>query len=253
MSSFDTIPHDALVARVESKIIDGKVLDLIRGWLKADILKDLERWTPTQGSPQGAVISPLLANIYLDPLDKLMAATGYRMVRYADDFVVLCASREDAQAALSEIRTWVAANGLTLHPDKTHVGDCRIPGQGFEFLGYRFEAGRRLVRTKSLDKLKDRIREKTGRSRGDSLARIIADLNRTLRGWFGYFKQAHHHTFGILDGFVRRRLRALLRKQEKRPGRGHCRADHQRWPNAFFANAGLFALQAAWQSARQPR
>ena len=253
MSSFDTIPHDALVARVESKIIDGKVLDLIRGWLKADILKDLERWTPTQGSPQGAVISPLLANIYLDPLDKLMAATGYRMVRYADDFVVLCASREDAQAALSEIRTWVAANGLTLHPDKTHVGDCRIPGQGFEFLGYRFEAGRRLVRTKSLDKLKDRIREKTGRSRGDSLARIIADLNRTLRGWFGYFKQAHHHTFGILDGFVRRRLRALLRKQEKRPGRGHCRADHQRWPKAFFAKAGLFALQAAWQSARQPR
>ena len=87
---FDTIPHEALMARVEAKVSDGRVLDLIRGWLKADILKGLERWTPAQGSPQGAVISPLLANIYLDPLDKLMAERGYRMVRYADDFVILC-------------------------------------------------------------------------------------------------------------------------------------------------------------------
>ena len=91
------------------------------------------------------MISPLLANIYLDPLDKLMAAQGYRMVRYADDFVILCRTREDADAALAEIRAWVTANGLTLHPSKTHVGDCRVPGQGFEFLGYRFEAGRRCV------------------------------------------------------------------------------------------------------------
>jgi group II intron reverse transcriptase/maturase len=125
-SYFDTIPHDALVARVEVKIIDGGVLDLIRGWLKADILKGLERWTPTQGSPQGAVISPLLANIYLDPLDKLMAARGFQMVRYADDFVVLCRTRGDADAALTEVRAWVEANGLTLHPTKTHVGDCRV-------------------------------------------------------------------------------------------------------------------------------
>ena len=250
---FDTIPHDALVARIETKVIDGKVLDLIRGWLTADILKGLERWTPTQGSPQGAVISPLLANIYLDPLDKLMAAKGYRMVRYADDFVILCRTHEDAEAALAEVRTWVEANGLTLHPDKTHVGDCRIPGQGFEFLGYRFEAGKRYVRKKSLNKLKDSIRAKTSRSRGDSLERVIKDLNRVLRGWFGYFKQAHVTTFGILDGFVRRRLRAFLRKQQKRPGRGICRADHHAWPNAFFAKAGLFALHAARQTARQPR
>ena len=131
---FDSIPHDGLVAKVEAKIIDGDVLDSIRGWLKADILKGLERWTPTQGSPQGAVISPLLANIYLDPLDKLLAAQGFRMVRYADDFVVLCKSREDAEASLAEVRAWVTANGLTLHPEKTHVGDCRIPGQGFEFV-----------------------------------------------------------------------------------------------------------------------
>ena len=253
MSSFDTIPHDRLVARIESKVTDGKVLDLLGGWLTADILKGAEQWTPVQGSPQGAVISPLLANIYLDPMDRLMAAKGFRMVRYADDFVILCRTREDADAALAVVRSWVAENGLTLHPEQTHVGDCRQPGQGFEFLGYRFEAGVRHVRKKSLDKLKDGIRDKTGRSRGDSLARIIADLNPKLRGWFNYFKQARPRIFGIIDGFVRRRLRAILRKQEKRPSRGRSLIDHQRWPNAYFANAGLFALQTAWSTARQPR
>jgi len=250
---FDSIPHDRLLARVEEKVSDGRVLDLIRGWLKADILNGLERWTPTRGSPQGAVISPLLANIYLDPLDAAMAERGRRMVRFADDFVILCRTREEADAALAEVRAWVSENGLALHPEKTHVGDCRRPGQGFEFLGYRFEAGQRHVRQKSLNKFKDSIREKTRRTRGDSLACAVADLNPLLRGWFGYFKHAHHTTFGKLDGFVRRRLRAILRKQEKRPGQGICRADHQRWPNAFFAEAGLFALHTAWLSARQSR
>lgn len=250
---FDTIPHERLMERIEKRVSDGRVLDLIRGWLKADILKGLERWTPVRGSPQGAVISPLLANIYLDPLDALMVERGSRMVRYADDFVILCRTREEADAALVEVRAFVTENGLTLHPTKTHVGDCRRPGQGFEFLGYRFEAGRRFVRKKSLTRLEDGIRDKTRRTRGDSLACVVADLNPVLRGWFGYFKHAHHTTFDRLDGFVRRRLRAFLRKQEKRPGQGVCRADHQRWPNAFFANAGLFALHTAWTSARQSR
>ena len=250
---FDTIPHDRLMARVEAKVVDGRILDLIRGWLKADILKGLERWTPTQGSPQGAVISPLLANIYLDPLDKLMAAKGYRMVRYADDFVILCRTSDDAGAALAEVQAWVMANGLTLHPTKTHTGDCRVPGQGFEFLGYRFEAGQRFVRKKSLTKLKDSIRDTTRRTRGVSLACIIADLNPVLRGWFGYFKQAHWTTFGDLDKMIRRRLRAFLLKQDKRVHFGRSHEISKRWPNAFFADAGLFALHTAWQTARQPR
>ena len=182
-----------------------------------------------------------------------MAAQGYRMVRYADDFVVLGRSREEAEAALSDIRAWVAENGLTLHPDKTYVGDCREAGEGFDFLGYRFEAGRRWVRRKSLMRLKDGIRAKTRRTRGASLARVIAELNPMLRGWFGYFKHAHSSTFRKLDGFIRRRLRALLRKQEKRPGFGRCLADQKRWPNACFADAGLFALNTAWQTARHPR
>jgi RNA-directed DNA polymerase len=252
-SYFDTIPHERLMQRIEERISDGRILGLARGWLEQDIMQDLQRWTPTEGTPQGAVISPLLANIYLHPLDTLMAVRGYRMVRYADDFVVLCKSREQAAAALAEIRAWAADNGLRLHPDKTRVGDCRQAGQGFDFLGYRFEAGRRFVRKKSLDRFKDKIRDKTRRTRGDSLARIIDDLNPTLRGWFAYFKHAHPRTFIALDKFIRRRLRSLLRKQEKRPGFGRCRADHQRWTIAFFAQAGLLALHTARLNARYSR
>ena len=252
-SYFDTIPHERLMRRVEERISDGRILGLLRGWLKQDILRDLERWTPEEGTPQGAVISPLLANIYLHPLDELMAARGYRMVRYADDFVVLCKSREEADAALADIRAWVAENGLRLHPDKTHVGDCLVKGQGFEFLGYRFEGGRRFVRKKSLTKIKDSIRAKTRRTRGTSLARIIDDLNPTLRGWLAYFKHAHPRTFLVLDAFIRRRLRAILRKQAKRPGHGRTYEDHRRWPNAFFAEVGLLALHTARLTARPSR
>ena len=250
---FDSIPHDRLMARVAASISDGRVLALLDGFLRQDIMKDMARWTPTAGTPQGAVISPLLANLYLHPLDLLMEQSGRRMVRYADDFVILCRSEEAALTVLRQVEAWAAAEGLTLHPDKTRIGDSRQPGQGFEFLGYRFEAGRRLVRKKSLKALKDKVRTKTGRSRGDSLERIIADLNPLLRGWFGYFKHATPALFGVLDGFVRRRLRAILRKQEKRPGIGRCRADHQRWPNAFFAAHGLFTLHAASAQARHSR
>lgn len=252
-SYFDSIPHEQLMKRIEERISDGRVLELLRLWLEQDILDEMQRWTPVVGTPQGAVISPLLANIYLHPLDERMAELGHKMVRYADDFVVLCRSREEAAAALAQIRAFAAENGLKLHPEKTHLGDWRQPGEGFDFLGYRFEVGKRLVRKKSLTRLKDRIREKTRRTCGQSLACVIADLNAMLKGWFGYFKHAHPHTFPSVDGFVRRRLRAILRKQEKRPGFGFCRNDHKRWPTAFFAQAGLFALHTAWLEARDSR
>ena len=252
-SYFDTIPHARLLERVKEHVSDGRVLELIEAFLQQDIIKDLERWTPVGGTPQGAVVSPLLANIYLHALDCQMKQKGYRMVRYADDFVVLCRSAEQAQAALAEVKAWVEANGLSLNAEKTHVGDCRQEGQGFEFLGYRFEAGRRWVRRKSLRAIRDRIRMRSKRTRGDSLARIIADLNPTLRGWFNYFKHAHPMTFSGMDGFVRRRLRAILRKQEKRPGMGRCRDDHQRWPNKFFATQGLFTMVTARELASQSR
>jgi RNA-directed DNA polymerase len=252
-SYFDSIPHERLMERVEAHISDGRLLALLRSFLEQDIFDGMQSWAPTGGTPQGAVISPLLANLYLHDLDVLMRDRGHRMVRYADDFVILCRSREEAEAALAEVRDWVQANGLTLHPDKTQVGDWRQPGQGFEFLGYRFEAGRRWVRDKSLARLRQKVREKTKRSRGDSLACVIADLNPMLRGWFEYFKHAYRTTFPDVDGFVRRRLRALLRKQEKRPGLGRCHDDHRRWPNAFFAQQGLFTLHTAHLAASDPR
>lgn len=250
---FDTIPQQALLAKVAQQISDGRVLALIQAYLTQDILHGMHRWQPTGGTPQGAVISPLLANIYLHGLDVEMAASGYCMVRYADDFVVLCHSQHAAEAALAKVRAWCQGHGLTLHPEKTHIGDCRQPGQGFDFLGYRFEAGQRWVRNQSLNSLKERVRQVTKRTQGQSLAYVIGRLNPILRGWFGYFKHAHHWIFRRLDGFIRRRLRALLRKQQKRPGMGHCLNDHLRWPNAFFAEAGLFTLETAYHAARHPR
>ena len=167
--------------------------------------------------------------------------------------MVLCRTAEQAQAALNEVRGWVEQNGLRLNADKTHVGDCRQAGQGFEFLGYRFEAGQRWVRPKSLKALRERVRGKTIRTRGDSLAKIIEDLNPLLRGWFNYFKHAHSVAQLGIDGFARRRLRAILRKQEKRPGMGKCLDDHLRWPNTYFATRGLFTITAARALASQSR
>jgi RNA-directed DNA polymerase len=241
------------MAMVAGSISDGRVLGLIERFLQHEIMSDMARWQPTTGTPQGAVLSPLLANLYLHPLDRLIEQGGYRMVRYADDFVILCATEAEAQAALRQVTAWVSANGLSLHPDKTRVGDSREPGQGFDFLGYRFEAGRRFVRSKSLKAFKDRVRQRTMRSRGDSLGRIIAELNPLLRGWFGYFKHARPRLFRKLDGFIRRRLRAILRKQQRRPSMGRSEADHRRWANAFFADQGRFTLQAACEAAAHSR
>jgi len=250
---FDTIPHDRLMERVEDRISDGRLLKLLKMWLKQEVISDVSSWTPTKGSPQGAVISPLLANIYLHPLDEYLTELGFRMVRYADDFVILCRHPSEAQNALVAAKEWVERHGLSLHPDKTHIGDCRIKGQGFDFLGYHFEAGKRWVRKKSLKVLKDKIRENTHRTCGKSMRAIIDKLNPMLRGWFGYFKHAMQWTFSSLDGFIRRRLRAILRKQQKKPGQGRCYADQSKWPNKYFAAAGLFSLKEAWQTASQSR
>ena len=250
---FDTIDHDRLMQEVERKVSDGRMLTLIRRYLKQEVLSDMEGWTPTKGTPQGAVLSPLLANIYLHPMDEHVRQMGYEMVRYADDFVVLCRSTVEAEAALGVIRSHCEAYGLTLHPEKTKLGDCRVPGQGFDFLGYHFEAGRRWVRKKSRDSMRDRIRGKTKRTCGRSLDQIIEELNPMLRGWFVYFKHASPYEFRQMDGFVRRRLRAVLRKQQKRSGRGATWRDHRQWPNAFFAEHGLFTCTQAYALASQSR
>jgi RNA-directed DNA polymerase len=247
-SYFDTIPHERLLALISEKISDRKILALLALFLKQGVMVGLARWTPEAGTPQGAVISPLLSNIYLDPLDHLMAEAGLEMVRYADDFVILCRDRHTAEAALRLVEAWTAQAGLTLHPEKTAIVDAET--EGFDFLGYRFEQGQRRPREKSLKKLKDAIRRKTRRANGHSLPRIITNVNRTLRGWFEYFKHSHPWTFTTLDGWIRMRLRSILRKRRGLKGRGRG-LDHNRWTNTFFAREGLFSLVTAHQRACQ--
>lgn len=237
---FDSIPHDRLMARLQEKIADGPVLRLIDNFLKADILDEASRWTPEAGAPQGAVLSPLLSNIYLDPLDHLLAESGFAMVRYADDFVILCRTAEDAGRALEIVRQWTAENGLTLHPTKTKVLDART--DSFDFLGYTFRGVQHEPRRKSRQKLKDALRAKTRRTSGDSLQCIVKNVNRTLRGWYEYFQHSSYaNVYRELDGWTRMRLRSIFRKRAGRRGCGRGR-DHQRWPNRFFAERGLFSL-----------
>lgn len=248
-SYFDTIPHDRLLERIGEKISDGRVLAMIEAFLKQGVMDGLREWTPEEGSPQGAVISPLLSNIYLDPLDHQMAAAGFEMVRYADDFVILCRSREEAEAALALVQAWTAEAGLQLHPEKTHI--AHAVDDGFEFLGYHYTRGERFPRAKSLKKLKDTIRAKTRRKQRYGIDWTIREVNQTLVGWFGYFKHVTKgYVFEDLDRFIRQRLRAILKKQAKRPGipKG---LDFKRWPNAFFSERKLFSLKAAYDQACQ--
>jgi len=248
-SFFDMIPHDGLMQRLKEQISDGPLLALIESYLKAGIMDGLSQWTPEAGAPQGAVLSPLLSNIYLNRLDHLMAQQGFEMVRYADDFVILCRTQEQAEQALDLIRQWTSEAGLTLHPEKTKIVDeCE---QGFEFLGYRFVKHRRYPRKKSMAKFKATICDKTKRTNGTSLYCIIKDVNATLRGWFEYFKHSGSTTFPELDGWVRMRLRSILRKRSGRRGRGRGK-DNQRWPNAYFTKQGLFSLKAAHAKAVNP-
>jgi RNA-directed DNA polymerase len=248
-SYFDSIPHDRLMARLETKIADGSLLRLIERFLKADILDEASRWTPEAGAPQGAVLSPLLSNIYLDPLDHLLAERGFEMVRYADDFVILCRTAEDAQRALETVRQWVADNGLSLHPSKTRIVDVR--SESFDFLGYTFRGQHHWPRDKSQMKLKDSLRRKTPRTTGHSLQFVIWEVNQTLRGWFAYFQHSSYRTvFERHDRWLRGRLRSILRKRSGRQGRGRGK-DHQRWPNRFFAEQGLFSLATAHAAAVQ--
>ncbi len=241
-SYFDTIPHDRLMTKLEHYISDGKVLDLVRSWLQQGIMEDGKRLTPIQGTPQGGVLSPVLANLYLHDLDVKITRAGFKMVRYADDFVILTKSQTEAQTALVLVQEWVQPNGLTLHPDKTHIGDCSIPGQGFDFLGYRFEAGTRWVRQKSILKFREKIRTLTSRVRSDPIECIITEVNKVLKGWYEYFKHVTKYSLEAFDSFVRRRLRAILLKREKKPGFGVSHEAHRRWPNSYFANLGLFTM-----------
>jgi RNA-directed DNA polymerase len=248
---FDSIPQDKLMKAVSERLADGALLELIGRFLKQGVMETGKGWSPTEtGTPQGAVLSPLLANIYLNGLDHLMAQQGWEMVRYADDFVILCQSQEQAEQALAQVRQWVDRAGLVLHPSKTRLVDASQAG-GFDFLGYHFERGMKWPRQKSLEKFKEALRQKTRRLRPDSMRTIVEDVNRTTRGWMGYFKHSIANVFPSLDGWVRRRLRTIQRKRHKGKGRARGR-DHQRWPNAYFAELGLISMALIRAQAANP-
>lgn len=238
---FDTIPKDRLLALVKEHISDSRMLGLLKLFLDQNILEELREWSPIAGVPQGAVLSPMLSNLYLNPLDHQMANDGFEMVRYADDFVVLCRSQSEAEEALRLITAWVEEAGLTLHPTKTKIVDSRV--RSFAFLGYSFRGDKIYPRRESLAKMKARINELTARKRPGSIELIAAELTRVLRGWFGYFRHCRWTIYKDLDAKMRSRLRRLLlkrhRKNPQRLPRTH------RWPNAYFAKAGLYSLREA--------
>ena len=246
---FDNIPHEALLTLVKERIADGKVLGLIEQFLKQGVLEEGVEIEPEKGSPQGGIVSPLLANIYLNPLDWLMAELGFKSVRYADDIVVMAPSAKVAEQALEQLKSWAEQADLTLHPDKTRLVDMTESRAHFDFLGYRFlrrAKGKviRLVRPKSKKKLRESLRHPTKRANGRSLDHIIAIINPKLQGWFAYFMQAHLSEHAAMDSWVRMRLRSILRKRHKGKGRGRG-LDHFKWPNRYFENLGLFSLERA--------
>jgi len=254
---FDTISHKRLMEKVEERIADGRVNLLIAEFLKQRVLEELREWQPEEGTPQGGAISPLLANIYLNELDHEMERIGYRMIRYADDFVVMCRSKEEAEEALWKVKEWMETAGLELHATKTRIVDMGEIGSGFDFLGYHFERTKRSGQirkwpsAKTLKKMKDAIREKTKRCNGSSLGYIIARINRQLKGWYEYFKHSYRLTFEFLDKWIRMRLRSILRKRRGGHGRGRGN-DHFRWPNRYFTERGLFSLDAAHSGTVSP-
>jgi len=251
---FDSIPRDRLKALIRRKIADGRVLEMLESFLEQPVMEDLREWTPEEGTPQGAVISPLLANIYLDPLDHLMEDKGFEMVRYADDLVILCRTEDEAERALEVLREWMESAELELHPTKTRLADLNQPGVGFDFLGYHFETSRkshpkinRWPTRKAEKRLKEKLKPFTRKCNGHSMEAIITRVNPIVRGWFEYFKHSRMSTFTHLDGWLRGRLRTVLRKRRKRRGRARG-ADHQRWPNSWFHERGLFSMAAAYVS-----
>lgn len=244
---FDNVDHKRLMGLVAARISDGKVLAMIDASLKQKVMDELREWQPTQGTPQGAVLSPLLANLYLHDFDLMMERLGFRTTRYADDFVVCCRTREEAEKALAAVRQWMTQAKLTLHPEKTRIADL-AQGERFTFLGYEYGRtkkgeAKRWPSKKSEAKLREKLRPLTKRCNGCSMEVIIKKITPITRGWFNYFSTGGG-SFVWVDAWTRMRLRSILRKRSKRKGRGRG-LDHHRWPNAYFEQLGYFSLEAA--------
>lgn len=254
---FDNIPHSPLMTLIKERISDGKVLGLLEKFLQQGVMEEGIEIEAEIGSPQGGIVSPMLANIYLNPLDWLLSELGIKSVRYADDLVLLCRSAGEAAHALEQLSQWMEDAELTLHPEKTRVVEMNQDRAYFDFLGYRFLRSRkgkllRLVRPKSKQKLRQTLKRPTKRANGKSLEEIVAIVNPKLKGWFAFFQQAHPSEHEKLDQWVRMRLRSILRKRHKGKGRGRG-LDHYKWPNRYFENLGLFSLAQAREELRSLR
>jgi RNA-directed DNA polymerase len=236
-SYFDTLDHEILMAKVKEVVTDGSVLRLIRSWLTAGVMSDGQLTHQATGTPQGGVISPLLANIYLHALDKRLTDLGYRVVRYADDLVILCESANKAKTALGLLKQ--TAEGelkLTVHPVKTRITTF---GKGFDFLGFTFRRQHRVARQKSLEKFKERIRELTLRQTHLTTAEVIDQINPVIRGWGNYYRHGHMKSrFERLDEWIRERIRSCwLKRKAHRSHKASCAL-----PNKRLAKLGLVSL-----------
>jgi RNA-directed DNA polymerase len=236
-SYFDTLDHEVLMEKVKERVADGRILGLIRSWLTAGVMSDGNLTYQTTGTPQGGVISPLLANIYLHSLDLALTNWGYKVVRYADDLVVLCQSQNKAKTALGLLKQ--KAEGelrLTLHPEKTRITRFH---EGFDFLGFTFKAHYRVARKRALQKFKDRVRELTPRQTHSTLQEVIDALNPVIRGWGNYFRLGHMKgRFEVLDQWVRMRVRSKVLKRKAH----RSRVASDVLPNKRLESLGLVSL-----------
>jgi RNA-directed DNA polymerase len=233
---FDNLPHEVMIAAVAAEVADGNILRLIQKFLRAGVMENGVFKPTTVGTPQGGVISPLLANIVLHHLDEQLQESGYRFVRYADDFVVLASSKTQAKEALNLVSRTLQPLGLTLSPEKTRITTF---GKGYSFLGFVIASCSRRMRPKSEQKLKDKVRALTQRHFNLD-AQLIEKLNRVLRGTARYFAtpwSTNRWHFRRLDSWIRMRLRAMKLRRKRR-------SDSYRIRNVKFAQLGLVSMES---------